>query len=185
MSESLPSKEEALKLLKKSGCSNKVINHCKTVAALAKEIAEACKKKGLNINIELVEIGALLHDIGRAKTYSVHHIVEGAKIAKKLGLPKSIISIIERHVGGGITTEEAKKLGWPAKSYMPRTIEEKIVSYADKLVEGTRRISIERTIKKFSKKHGKDHPSIKRMQQMHMQFQLLIGDIIAKKTRVT
>jgi len=106
------------------------------VSKLAVEIAEKCRKKGYDVNLELVEIGALLHDIGRAKTHTVHHAITGAEIARSLDLPEPVISIIKRHVGGGITQKEAKKLGWPKDIYTPQTLEEKIVSYADKLIEG-------------------------------------------------
>ena len=111
MSEKLPSREQALQFLRQSGCSRNVMKHCEAVAELAVEIATACKERGLKVNSELVEIGALLHDIGRAKTHSVHHAIIGAEIAESLGLPKTVISIIKRHVGGGITAREAKKLG--------------------------------------------------------------------------
>ena len=150
MSEKLPSREQALNFLRESGCSQNVIKHCEAVAELALEIAKKCVEKGLKVNLELVEIGALLHDIGRAKTHSVHHAVAGAQIAKTLGLPEPVIAIIKRHVGGGITAEEAKKLGWPKDVYAPQTIEEKIVAYADKLIEGSKRVPIEETIEKFS-----------------------------------
>ena len=103
MSEELPSREKALKFLREAGCSRNVIRHCKAVAELAVEIAEACREKGLAVDVKLVEVGALLHDIGRAKTHTVHHAIVGAKIAKSLGLPEPVISIIKRHVGGGIT----------------------------------------------------------------------------------
>jgi uncharacterized protein len=174
VSERLPSKEQALYLLHKSGCSANVIKHCETVAELALEIAKACKEKRLDVNLELVEIGALLHDIGRSKTHSVHHAIIGAEIAESLGLPKPIISIIKRHVGGGITAREAKKLGWPKDVYVPLTIEEKIVSYADKLVEGSRRVPIKRTIENLSKELPP--PAIARIQKMHREMLTLIGD---------
>jgi uncharacterized protein len=170
----LPSKKKALKLLFQSGCSQEIVEHCKAVAKIATEIAEACKKKGLNVDVKLVEIGALLHDIGRSKTHSVHHAVIGAEIAKSLKLPNSVIAIIERHVGGGITSEEAKKLGWPIKDYSPQTLEERIVSYADKLIEGSKRVPIERTIRKFSKKIPQS--SIDGMKRLHEEFSSLIGD---------
>lgn len=176
MNERLPTKRTALKLLFQSGCSRRVMEHCKTVAALAVQIAEACKKKGLNVNIQLVEIGALLHDIGRSRTHSVDHAIIGADMARSLGLPNSIICIIERHVGGGITISEAKKRGWPIKNYFPQTLEEKIVTYADKLVEGCRRVPIERTIRKESEKLGRTHPSVKGIQKLHEEFSSLIGD---------
>lgn len=174
MSERLPSREQALHFLHKSGCSANVIKHCETVAELALEIARACKEKGLNVDLELVEIGALLHDIGRSKTHSVHHAILGAEIAESLGLPKPVISIIKRHVGGGITTTEAKKLGWPKDVYIPITMEEKIVSYADKLVEGSRRVPIERTIQNLSKELPPS--AIARIQKMHDEMLTLIGD---------
>jgi len=174
VSENLPSREQALQLLHQSGCLGNVINHCETVAELAVEIAETCKRKGLDVNIELVEIGALLHDIGRSKTHSVNHAVIGAQIAKEFGLPESVISIIKRHVGGGITANEARKLEWPRDVYVPQTLEEKIVSYADKLVEGSRRVPIERTIKNFSRELPP--PAIARIRRLHEEMSALIGD---------
>lgn len=170
MSEQLPSRRKALQLLKKSGCSQQVIQHCRVVATLATEIAEICQKKGHNVDIELVQIGALLHDIGRAKTHSVDHAVVGAKIAESFGLPDSVVLIIERHVGGGVDREEAKKLGWPPKSYIPQTLEQKIVAYADKRIEGSRSIPIERTIERLSEELGGNHPSVERLRKLHEEF---------------
>jgi uncharacterized protein len=174
VSEQLPSKKEALQLLRQSGCRENVIRHCEAVAELAAEIANACKEKGINVDSELVETGAILHDIGRARTHSVHHAIAGAEIATQLGLPQSIISIIKRHVGGGITAREAKKLGWPKDTYIPQTLEEKIVSYADKMIESSRRVPIERTIDNFSR----DLPpsAVNRIRRLHSEMQVLIGD---------
>jgi uncharacterized protein len=177
VNERLPSEEMALKLLFESGCSRKVINHCKAVEKVATEIAEACRKRGLNVDMKLVQIGALLHDIGRSKTHSVHHAIVGAEIARSLNLPEPVISIIERHVGGGITTEEAENLGWPVKSYVPETLEEKIVTYADKLIEGSERVTIEQTIKKFSRKLPSS--SINGMRKLHKEIISLTGDFDA------
>jgi len=174
VSEKLPSREQALNFLRESGCSQNVIKHCEAVAELALEIAKKCVEKGLNVNLELVEIGALLHDIGRAKTHNVHHAVAGAQIAKALGLPEPVIAIIKRHVGGGITAEEAKKLGWPKDVYTPQTIEEKIVAYADKLIEGSKRVPIEETIEKFSKELPPQ--AVARVKRLHREMLALIGD---------
>lgn len=179
MSERLPSRRKALSLLLKAGCSGKVVEHCKAVAAVAVQIARACEKKGLNVDVQLVEIGALLHDIGRSKTHSVDHVVVGIEIAEALGLPKTVISIIGRHVGGGITADEAERLGWPPRDYLPRTLEEKIVAYADKLIEGLRRVSIEQTIEKLAWNLGETHPAIERVKKLHDEFSLLIGDLDA------
>ncbi|MEM3549628.1 MAG: TIGR00295 family protein [Candidatus Bathyarchaeia archaeon] len=174
MSEKLPTREQALNFLRQSGCPVSVIKHCEAVRKLAVEMAEACMVKGVNVNLELVEVGALLHDIGRSKTHSVHHAVVGAEIAKNLGLPEKVISIIKRHVGGGVTAEEAKRLGWPTDTYIPQTIEEKIVSYADKLIEGSKKVSIEKTIEKLSRELPPT--AIRRIRKMHEEMSALIGD---------
>ena len=150
MSEELPSREQALHLLFENGCSTQVINHCKAVTKLALETANILREKGLKVDLELVEVGALLHDVGRSKTHTVHHAVVGAEIAKAAGLPDSVVSIIKRHVGGGITSSEAEKLGWPKDVYVPISREEKIVSYADKLIENSRRVPIDVTIEKLA-----------------------------------
>ena len=68
-------------------------------------------------------------------------------------MPEAVIAIIKRHVGGGITDAEAKKLGWPKDNYTPVTLEEKIVSYADKLVETFERAPIEDTVNKLKEKN--------------------------------
>ena len=174
MSEKLPTREQALGFLRQSGCRENVIRHVEAVSALAVEIAEACRKKGYKVDVHLVEIGGLLHDIGRAKTHSVHHALLGAGMAKSLGLPAPVISIIKRHVGGGISATEARKLGWPRDIYVPVTLEEKIVSYADKLIEGSRRVPIELTIEELSKELPA--PAIQRLWKLHEEMLILVGD---------
>jgi len=176
VSEPLPSRQEALKILVQSGCSSPVVKHCKAVERLALKIAKVCKEEGLNVDPSLVRIGALLHDVGRSKTHGVNHVIEGVRIAQSLGLPDSLVSIIGCHAGGGISIEEAKKLGWPPGRYVPQTLEEKIVTYADKLVEGSRRVKIEKTMEKFSRELGGYHPTIEGMKRLHEEFSPLIGD---------
>lgn len=174
MSEKLPTTEQALRFLRESGCKENVIRHVEAVSALAVEVAEACRNRGYSVDVKLVEIGALLHDIGRARTHSVHHAVLGADIARSLGLPEPVISIIKRHVGGGITAREARKLGWPRDVYVPLTLEEKIVSYADKLIEGSRRVPISVTIDELSKELPP--PAIERLWRLHEEMLTLVGD---------
>ncbi|HIE18516.1 TPA: TIGR00295 family protein [Candidatus Bathyarchaeota archaeon] len=172
----MPSSKEALKILKASGCSPGVIKHCKAVSDLAVKIARKCKRNGISVNLDLVRVGALLHDIGRSKTHSVHHPIVGAEIAQSFNLPEPIIRIIKRHLGGGLTAEEASELGWPVEDYLPETIEEKIVTYADKLIAGERTVLIQETIKKLSKRLGVQHPSIKRIMNLHKEITEVCGE---------
>ena len=178
MGSALPSRLQALEILREVGCSTSVIQHCKTVSRLAVEMAEAYKKHGNNVDLKLVEIGALLHDIGRARTHKIDHGVIGAEIARSKHLAEPIAKIIERHPLAGITAQEAKKFGLPVKDYLPHTIEEKIVLYADKRISGPRSVNIELTIRQFSKLLGPNHPIIKRLRRIHMEFAAIIGEAI-------
>ena len=175
MSDKLPSREQALELLRENGCQANVIKHCVAVAELAVETGEILQKKGLPVDLKLVEIGALLHDIGRSKTHRIDHAIEGAKMAQTTGLPQSLVKIIKRHVGGGITPKEAKSLGWPnSDGYIPVTLEEKVVSYADKLIDGGHRVPVELTLEQF-RKIGLSEAA-ERVAKLYDEITSLIGD---------
>ena len=159
--------EEAINLLREAGCSPDIIEHCQIVAEYAREIAEQYNSRhDRPADIELVTIGALLHDIGRARSHRVKHVVIGAEIARSLGLDEWIVRIIERHIGAGIPKHEAAQLGFPEKDYMPETIEEMIVAHADNLVDGTTRISIDERIRRMKRRRFK-RDAIKRMIRLH------------------
>ena len=167
MKSQLPSEREALKLLSQVGCMREVVNHCKAVAGLAIEMAEAYNREIGKVDVQLVRIGALLHDIGRARTHTVDHGLLGAYLAAELNLPSSVVSIIERHVGSGITWEEAEKLGWPSRDYIPVTLEEKIVAYADKLIVGSTRVTFAIALERFIQDKKTSTTSVRRLICMH------------------
>jgi uncharacterized protein len=169
----LPSREQAIELLHKNNCPPKVISHCEEVAKLALEIASKLEKKGIKVDLKLVEAGALLHDIGRSKSHAVDHGVVGAKIAELGGLPEAVVRIIKRHVGGGITAQEAERFGWPKDIYEPVTLEEKIVSYADKLIDNSKRVPIDLEIERLRVEH-KD--AAERVRKLHEEITRLVGD---------
>ncbi len=132
--------------------------------------------KGYEVNIRLVEAGALLHDIGRGQTHGIEHGAIGGMMARKLGMPMELVHIIERHVGAGLTIEDARMNGLPKGCYVPETLNEKIVCYSDKLIEGDHEIRIEVTIDNFSQELGSDHPAIKRLQALHEEITSVVGD---------
>jgi len=177
VSERLPSRQEALNLLIQSGCAPNVVKHCRIVSDYAVKLAKAFQKKDRNVDVRLVEIAGLLHDIGRSKTHTVDHALVGAQIARSLRLPDSIVLIIERHAGGGIARDEARRLGWPAKDCVPQTLEEKIVCYADKRVDGLRIVPFEEALKTYATRLGKTHPALDRIKRLHREFVSLLGEI--------
>ena len=170
----IPSRVEALNMLVKTGCSESVICHCKSVSDLATRIAVDIRNKGVSVDVDLVSIGALLHDIGRSKTHKIDHGIHGVKIAVGLNLPLSIVRIIEVHIGSGITAEEAEKLGLPKRDYLPKTLEEKIVSYADMLIEDCTEVSYDFALQQVIDLLGSSHPSINRFKHIYDELQHLM-----------
>jgi uncharacterized protein len=155
-------------VLVKAGCSPDVVAHCKIVSQTALSIA---LRVAVPIDRELVRQGGLVHDIGRSRTQDIHHALAGVEIGRQWGFSDSLINIIERHIGAGITAAEAERLGLPRKDYLPVTAEEKIVSYADNLISGTREMPYYEALDRFKKILGPDHESVELFRKQHAEIQ--------------
>jgi uncharacterized protein len=125
-------------ILAEAGCSRRVIAHCHAVRIMALYF---CDSSGV-ADRDLVNSGALLHDIGRGKTHSLHHAQAGADHCREIGLREEVARVVERHTGAGLTADECTLLRLLPRSCMPVTMEEKIVAGADNLVKGTTAMSI-------------------------------------------
>ncbi|MER2014178.1 MAG: TIGR00295 family protein [Methanobrevibacter sp.] len=148
-----------IELLKKENTPENVIDHSLAVYKKAMEIAANFD----DANKDLIRKGALLHDIGRSKTHGITHAIEGVEIAKKYGYGEDVLNIIERHIGAGITEREAEKLGLPVKSYLPETLEEKIVAHADNLTSGSKEVDIDFVMKKWKRRIDDSEDNIERL----------------------
>lgn len=157
-------------ILEEFNCPSHVFEHSKAVMLKATELASNFKGK---VDLELVKAGAMLHDVGRRETNGIKHAVIGADILRNNGVPPEIVNIVERHIGAGITREEAEILGLPPRDYMPVTLEEKLVAHADNLIHGNSEVDLEFVINKWKNKLGDDHPSILRIIKLNHE---LTGD---------
>lgn len=174
-----------IEILSKAGVSEDDIKHCIKVAEKALEIAE---RVNADLDMELVARGALFHDLGKAKTHEIEHGEIGAEMGKELGLPAAITDIMEKHIRGGLTANEARELGLPVKDYTLKRLEEKIVIYADRLVDiitdGIVQIGseleaetrFEEILRKYPK-YGKNQITLDRYLRYHDEIQNLIRSI--------
>ena len=157
------------------GTPSHVIEHCINVTKIALRVGSQLIFRGHDVDMRLVEAGALLHDIGRSRTHNVDHAIVGAEIAREMGLQEELVGIIEVHIGAGIPADEAVELGLPERHFFAETLEEKIVAYADKLIMGRREVPFETTVDSFALKLGEDHPSIDRLWTLHNEMTDLLG----------
>jgi uncharacterized protein len=124
--------------LRTAGCARNVIVHCHRVRDLA---LSYCDHSGI-ADCELINTGALLHDIGRGTTHSLSHAQVGAALCRRIGLPEPVARIIECHIGAGLTADECSLLRLLPIESVPVSLEEKIVTNADNLVRGDRDVTI-------------------------------------------
>lgn len=105
-------------------------------------------------------------------------------------MPPAVTAIMEKHIRGGLTEPEAIKLGLPVKDYTLARLEERIIIYADRLVDiihdGIVEIKEETEAEsRFVEiltgypKYGKNEITLKRYLGYHEEIQgLITGRII-------
>ncbi|HUH99465.1 MAG TPA: HDIG domain-containing protein [Nitrososphaerales archaeon] len=160
----IPNAAQALALHKKYASNDRIVSHCKACARLSALLIEEASKNGQSLNAEAAVAAALLHDIGRTQTQLVTHGYVGARLLEKEGVDKVVVEIVRRHVGAGISEEEARQLGFPPGDYVPGTLEEKIVCFSDKMLDGDKARPLEEEVKRFVKK-GHDVERLKKLKQ--------------------
>jgi uncharacterized protein (TIGR00295 family) len=160
----IPNEEQSLALHAKYGSNERIVTHCKTVTGVSKSIVKALIAKGVPVDARSVVAGALLHDIGRTRTQTVEHGHVGAKILEDEGVDEAVVQIVRRHVGAGISDEEAASLGLPKGGYIPRTLEEKVVCFSDKMVSSDAVRPFAEEEKRFIRK-GHDVDRLRRLKR--------------------
>ncbi len=168
MNEGYLSDRDCTKILEEAGCDKQIIDHTRAVAKIAVRMAKLC-----DADVDLVRTAALLHDIGRLKTHGPQHGYEGGEILRALCFPEKIVSVVERHVGGGLDLREAVNLGMPERDFVPNTLEEKIVCIADKLIEDDRKVPIDREVQKLKDKRLDEAAS--RLQKLYEEMEERCG----------
>lgn len=119
-----------------------LLRHSLNVGALAREINHT---RHLGLDDRTVTEAALLHDIGIIATdapgigchgtepYLAHGAI-GADMLREAGAPEIYARVAERHTGAGLTAGEIAAAGLPlppGRSYMPESMLEKLICYAD------------------------------------------------------
>ena len=161
-----------------------LIIHSSAVAAKAVAIAKHLKLE--KSRIRFIYEAAILHDIGMYLTNApeigcigdcpyICHGFLGHDILVKEGYPEHA-KVCERHTGTGIGKKEiiSKNLPIPHRSMKPKSIEEKIITYADKFFsKDPEKIGSEKSPDKIIeklRKHGDD--KVAKFEKWHKKFNI-------------
>ena len=158
-----------------------LINHSQSVAQKALQIVSSHPE--LQLDAQFVEEAAMLHDIGIYRTNApgiqcfgsepyICHGRLGAEIMRKEGYERHA-RVCERHTGAGITCEEIIKQGLPLphQDFLPETMEEKVICYADKFFSKTH-LDREKTIVQAEKSLSKfGEEGVKRFREWERMFE--------------
>ena len=129
--------------------------HSRAVAQKALRIVDAHPEMALDR--QFVEEAAMLHDIGIIRCDApgiecfgtepyIRHGILGAAMLRSEGLERHA-RVCERHTGAGLSRQDivSQNLPLPQQDYLPETLEEQLICYADKFFSKTR-LNEEKTI---------------------------------------
>ncbi len=138
-------RKAVIELLRRRRLSEDKIIHSEAVADLALALARQMMAAGQELDLQVVELGGLLHDIGithfgerdfeaEMSAPIPSHCVIGAAIVLEEGYSQAVAHCVESHELW--LKEEAEECRFPApvKDYVPQTPEAKAVAYADIVV---------------------------------------------------
>lgn len=160
-----------------------LITHSQYVARKALDVVNA-KELLDRVDLQFLYDAAMLHDIGIVKCNapSIHchgelpyicHGIAGSSILTDEGVGEPYRRICERHTGSGVTAAEIvqNSLPLPPRDFLPETLEEKLVCYADKFFSKSgdprEEKSIERVIASI-RRHGEQ--PLARFMALHRLF---------------
>lgn len=153
---------------KNSKLRNILLTHSRCVANKALQIAQ--QHTELKLDKQFIEEAAMLHDIGIVKCYApgiecfgtepyIKHGIMGSEMLRIAGYPKHA-RVCERHTGAGITLQNIieQNLPLPHQDYLPETLEEQVICYADKFYSKSHleRVKTPKQALKSLEKFGED-----------------------------
>lgn len=166
-------------------CENELKNiymvHARAVADFALGLAR--KHPELELDEAFIYEAAMLHDIGifltdaprihcyGSEEYLCHGYL-GAELLRSIGLERHA-RVCERHTGTGLTKEVIERNGWnlPVKDFVPETLEEQLICFADKFFSKTKFLHEPRTFEQVVESMRKiSEDSVKKVEKWAEMF---------------
>ncbi|MDP6941395.1 MAG: HDIG domain-containing protein [Planctomycetota bacterium] len=151
--------------------------HCLQVAKVARLVSDALSMKGTGLDSDDLEVQAILHDIGRAKTHGVMHGWAGFTLLRDLGHESSARACLT-HWFKGRTKSELRASGRLKESFIQNlfsalsppewTLGDSVISFADSCVKHTTIVSLSERHADLIERYG-DSPWMRRANELAIQ----------------
>lgn len=155
MAEKVPDEAECRRLWDRYHTPEQVRNHCMAVCEQAVRIGTAPNQAGCDLDLNLIRGAALLHDVARTKP---EHARAGAEILRREGYP-NVAEIIARH-------HDLQKT-----ITMEKPDETEVVYLADKLVSGSRLVTLEERFSESRKRCERQPDSQAALEAQNRRFE--------------
>jgi putative nucleotidyltransferase with HDIG domain len=167
----IPTKEQCLQLIQRYEMLPHIVRHSQLVTDVALLIAHKLNGVGEQLDLALVEAGALLHDI--TKTISIqtkeNHAKTGGELLTALGYP-TVANIIRQHIC------------LDPGSFDPDAVTEaEIVNYADKRVKHEEVVDLEDRFQDVLERYVNKLPGLReRFEQVQLETKRVEEKIFSK-----
>ena len=167
----IPTREQCLKLIRRYNMLPHIIRHSELVTRVALLISRKLNSGGCNLDLALVEAGALLHDI--TKTVSIetkeNHAETGGELIASLGYA-AVADVVRQHICLD-----------PASSDPDGISEAEVVNYADKRVKHEEVVGIEERFQDVWERYVEKVPALRvRFEEVLRETQCVEQKIFAR-----
>jgi putative nucleotidyltransferase with HDIG domain len=165
----IPSWAECLELIEAHGMLPNIREHSFTVMQVARFLGDALADAGFDLSLPLVEIGALLHDLGKTACLGTltNHAEYGAGILEELGY-HHVAQVVREHVYLDPTVLDPRPLR-----------EAEVVNYADKRVLHNEVVTLEVRFADLKVRYGRTSEALVRIQATKVKSQALENKLFA------
>lgn len=165
----LLSRGECLTLMAAHGMLPHIRQHSFLVMEVACFLGTVLREAGFELNLPLIEAGALLHDLGKTPCLgnSGNHARWGAAVLSGYGYPE-VAQIVKEHV-------RLEPIPADARPFR----EAEVVNYADKRVLHTRVVTLKERFLDLKERYGRTPEALQRLNAMEIHTQALEEKIFA------
>lgn len=133
----LQGREDAYQLLKQLGASKRLVDHAQFVGEAADQLLSEFKTLGVICNLQVIELGAILHDSGKIE-YPEELSASGS-LHEQAGQALLLAHGVQPEIASCCATHGARNLAG-------MSFEERVVALADKLWKGKREAALELSV---------------------------------------